>query len=148
MPRSEQVESTCIASLHFYSKAFLWHLLCEWRHLLFSAIPQKAARKEKVMTYVITSPCIDIKDRACVDACPVDCIHDDGDEDRILYIDPVACIDCGACEPVCPVAAIFPDSKVPDEDQQFTEINQMWYEDKRRARAMVDDFKGGASQAV
>ena len=54
------------------------------------------------MTYVITEPCIDVKDRACVDVCPVDCIHDDGDADRMLYIDPNECIDCGACEPSCP----------------------------------------------
>ena len=54
------------------------------------------------MTYVITEPCIDVKDRACVDVCPVDCIHDEGDADRMLYIDPDECIDCGACEPSCP----------------------------------------------
>src|SRR6202158_3802158 len=70
------------------------------------------------MAYVIAEPCIGTKDTACVDACPVDCIHpkksttyDDGrptfDEVSQLYIDPVECIDCGACVPVCPVSAIF-----------------------------------------
>ncbi|HYW97884.1 MAG TPA: 4Fe-4S binding protein, partial [Candidatus Elarobacter sp.] len=70
------------------------------------------------MTYVIAEPCIGTKDTACVDACPVDCIHpkknttyDDGrptfEEVSQLYIDPVECIDCGACVPVCPVSAIF-----------------------------------------
>ena len=62
------------------------------------------------MAYVIAEPCIDIKDTACVDACPVDCIHpkkDEVDYDTVtqLYIDPIECIDCGACVPVCPVSA-------------------------------------------
>ncbi len=64
------------------------------------------------MAYVIAEPCINTKDTACVDACPVDCIHPKKDSDKfgteeMLYIDPVECIDCGACVPVCPVSAIF-----------------------------------------
>ena len=64
------------------------------------------------MAYVIAEPCINVKDTACVDACPVDCIHPRKNEDDFaaaaqLYIDPVECIDCGACVPVCPVSAIF-----------------------------------------
>jgi NAD-dependent dihydropyrimidine dehydrogenase PreA subunit len=51
------------------------------------------------VTYIIAEPCIDIKDRSCVDVCPVDCIHE---FERILIIDPEECIDCGACEPECP----------------------------------------------
>ena len=62
---------------------------------------------------MITDPCIGTKDRSCVDVCPVDCIHDDGDDDKILYIDPDECIDCGACEPACPVNAIFAEDDVP-----------------------------------
>src|SRR6478752_4580578 len=58
------------------------------------------------MTYIIAEPCIDIKDLSCVDGCPVDCIHQ---AERILVIDPEECIDCGACEPECPVEAIFPE---------------------------------------
>ena len=60
------------------------------------------------MAYIIAEPCVGTKDTACVDACPVDCIHpkknttyDDGrptfDDVPQLYIDPVECIDCGAC---------------------------------------------------
>ena len=64
------------------------------------------------MTYIIAEPCIDIKDRSCVDVCPVDCIHEAG---RILVIDPEECIDCGACEPECPVEAIFPEDALPGE---------------------------------
>jgi NAD-dependent dihydropyrimidine dehydrogenase PreA subunit len=59
------------------------------------------------MTYVIAEPCVDVMDQACVAVCPVDCIHFDEGTDRILYIDPNECIDCGACEPECPVTAIF-----------------------------------------
>ena len=62
------------------------------------------------MTFVITSPCLDTKDKACVDVCPVDCIHFDEKSDLMLYINPVECIDCGACEPACPVNAIFEES--------------------------------------
>jgi NAD-dependent dihydropyrimidine dehydrogenase PreA subunit len=64
------------------------------------------------MAYIIAEPCIGTKDTACVDACPVDCIHPKKDEDGFgesdqLFIDPVECIDCGACVPACPVSAIF-----------------------------------------
>jgi NAD-dependent dihydropyrimidine dehydrogenase PreA subunit len=89
------------------------------------------------VTYVITEPCIGTKDRSCVDVCPVDCIHDDGDEDQCLYIDPDECIDCGACEPACPVTAIFAEDDVPDDQAAWTEINALWYKDKAGARAKV-----------
>jgi ferredoxin len=64
------------------------------------------------MAFVITDPCIDTKDTACVDVCPVDCIHPRKDEPEfetasMLYIHPEECIDCGACVPACPVAAIY-----------------------------------------
>ena len=72
------------------------------------------------MTYIIAEPCIDIKDRSCVDVCPVDCIHE---FERILIIDPEECIDCGACEPECPVEAIFPEDALPDKWNAFVEIN-------------------------
>ena len=62
------------------------------------------------MTYTICEPCIDVKDRACVDECPVDCIYEGG---RMLYIQPDECVDCGACEPACPVTAIFYEDDVP-----------------------------------
>ncbi len=65
------------------------------------------------MTYVIIDPCIDVLDISCVEVCPVDCIHYEEGIDRKLYIDPDECIDCGACEPVCPVTAIFAEDDVP-----------------------------------
>ena len=81
------------------------------------------------MTYIIAEPCIDTKDTACVDVCPVDCIHPTKNEtaefekEKQLYIDPEECIDCGACEPVCPVEAIFEEAATPDRWKQFIQIN-------------------------
>ena len=72
------------------------------------------------MTYIISEPCIDVKDRSCVDVCPVDCIHEVA---RMLVIDPEECIDCGACEPECPVEAITPEDAVPDTWTPFIRIN-------------------------
>jgi len=80
------------------------------------------------MAYVIAEPCIGTKDTACVDACPVDCIHPKkdeaghGDSDQ-LFIDPVECIDCGACVPVCPVSAIFAQDDLPEKWAHFAEKN-------------------------
>ena len=89
------------------------------------------------MTYVITSPCIDTTDQSCVDVCPVDCIHFEEGVDKILYVDPDECIDCGACEPACPVSAIYAEDDVPEEETAYTEINALWYSDKDAARAKV-----------
>jgi NAD-dependent dihydropyrimidine dehydrogenase PreA subunit len=89
------------------------------------------------MTYVITQPCIDTLDQSCVDVCPVDCIHFDEGVDRKLYIDPDECIDCGACEPACPVSAIFAEDDVPADQAAYTEIDALWYKDKDAARARV-----------
>jgi NAD-dependent dihydropyrimidine dehydrogenase PreA subunit len=80
------------------------------------------------MAYVIAEPCIGTKDTACVDACPVDCIHPKKDEAdhgaaEQLFIDPVECIDCGACVPACPVSAIFAQDDVPEKWAHFTQKN-------------------------
>ena len=89
------------------------------------------------MTYVITEACIGLKELTCIDVCPVDCIAEDGEADLKAYIDPHVCIDCGACEAVCPVTAIFPDYGVPADQQAFLEIDALWYRDKDAARAKV-----------
>jgi NAD-dependent dihydropyrimidine dehydrogenase PreA subunit len=94
------------------------------------------------MTYVITTPCIDVQDQACVEVCPVDCIHFDEGDDVMLYINPDECIDCGACEPACPVTAIFAEDDVPGDQAAFKEINVLWYSDKAAARAKVAALKG------
>ena len=76
------------------------------------------------MTYIIAEPCIDIKDRSCVDVCPVDCIHE---FERILVIDPEECIDCDACVAACPVDAVFAGDQVPDELERFVQINADYF---------------------
>ena len=93
------------------------------------------------MAYVIAEPCVDVRDRACVSVCPVDCIHEEEGVDRTLYIDPNECIDCGACEPECPVNAIFPEESVPAEWSRFVKIDATWFHDKAAARAAVDAAK-------
>ncbi len=84
------------------------------------------------MAYVIAEPCTGTKDTACVDVCPVDCIHPKKDEPDfptadMLYINPAECIDCGACESVCPVSAIFPEDAVPDKWKNYIEINKVYF---------------------
>jgi len=78
------------------------------------------------MTYVITEPCIGEKDASCVDVCPVDCIHAREDDEQ-YYIDPRVCIDCGACQPVCPVKAIYEQSAVPARWRHFIAINADYF---------------------
>jgi len=94
------------------------------------------------MTYVIASACIDVMDKSCIEVCPVDCILVE-DEDRMCFIEPNDCIDCGVCEPACPVGAIFAENEVPGEAQEFTEINALWFTDKEAARARVDAVADG-----
>ena len=84
------------------------------------------------MPFVITDPCIGTKDAACVDVCPVDCIHPRKDEPEfesasILYIHPEECIDCGACVPACPVAAIYDSvESTPASQQGLIEANAVY----------------------
>jgi NAD-dependent dihydropyrimidine dehydrogenase PreA subunit len=68
------------------------------------------------MTYIIGDACIDVKDISCQSVCPVDCIHE---TDRMLVIDAEECIDCGACEPECPVEAILPEDAIPADWEPF-----------------------------
>jgi NAD-dependent dihydropyrimidine dehydrogenase PreA subunit len=94
------------------------------------------------MTYIITSPCIDVQDQSCVEVCPVDCIHFDEGDDRMLFINPDECIDCGACEPACPVTAIFAEDDVPSDESEFTKLNADWFGgDKGAVRARVKAIK-------
>tara|TARA_R110000744_G_scaffold274128_6_gene387313 strand:- start:2059 stop:2361 length:303 start_codon:yes stop_codon:yes gene_type:complete len=94
------------------------------------------------MTFIITEPCVSTCDTACVDVCPVDCIHGPDDSKGIgaeakadgfvadgkqLYIDPEECIDCGACEPECPVEAIFEEDMVPEEWKKYIPLNYKFF---------------------
>jgi len=85
------------------------------------------------MAHIIAEPCIGVKDTACVDVCPVDCIHPTAEEAEFttaeqLYIDPEACIDCGLCVDECPVRAIFTDADLPDEWLRFARINARYFD--------------------
>ena len=72
------------------------------------------------MTYVVTESCIKCKYTDCVEVCPVDCFYE-GPE--FLVIHPDECIDCGLCEPECPIDAIFADDELPKDQIEFIEIN-------------------------
>ena len=80
------------------------------------------------MTYVIGLPCVDVKDRACVEECPVDCIYEG---ERSLYIHPEECVDCGACEPVCPVEAIYYEDDLPGDLEKLRDINDEFFNELR-----------------
>jgi NAD-dependent dihydropyrimidine dehydrogenase PreA subunit len=88
------------------------------------------------MTYVITEPCVDRKERSCIDVCPVDCIYE---TDRMLVIDPEECIDCGACLPECPVEAIYTAEDVPAEWQHFITINAAWTDGPERITQLLSE---------
>ena len=74
------------------------------------------------MPYIVTEPCIGVKDKSCITVCPVDCIYE---MDDMVVIHPDECIDCGLCEPECPVTAIFVDTDVPDQWSEYIEQNRV-----------------------
>ena len=76
------------------------------------------------MAYVITDACVDVKDRACVLCCPVDCIYEGL---RTLYIQPDECINCALCVSVCPVDAIFEEDDVPRTQRAFIAVNRDFF---------------------
>lgn len=92
------------------------------------------------MTYVICEPCVDVKDSVCVDICPCDSInpnpalesevHEAVDQ---LFIDPETCIECGVCEPECPVEAIYFEEDVPEEWEHYIEINADFYKKQKNS---------------
>ena len=90
------------------------------------------------MTYIIALPCVDVKDRACVEECPVDCIYEGN---RMLYIHPEECVDCWACEPVCPVETIYYEDDLPEDQEEYfdimdrTDTTQLFHD--RMAREML-----------
>ncbi|MDO8360039.1 MAG: ferredoxin family protein [Devosia sp.] len=82
------------------------------------------SRLGDTVAYVIAEPCIGTKDASCVAVCPVDCIYEGEDQ---YYINPDECIDCGACEPECPVEGIFADDSVPEQWTSYTAKNKMFF---------------------
>ncbi len=84
------------------------------------------------MAHIIAEPCVNTKDTACVEVCPVECIHPMKDEPGFaeadqLYIDPDECIDCGACVSECPVEAIFAEEDLPEKWASFKAVNAAYF---------------------
>lgn len=98
---------------------------------------------EVAVTYVIGEPCIDVMDRACVEECPVDCIYEGG---RSLYIHPDECVDCGACEPVCPVEAIYYEDDLPTLLQPYRVDNGRFFSEILAGRTEPLGSPGGAAK--
>ncbi|GAA4763574.1 ferredoxin family protein [Actinomycetospora chibensis] len=99
--------------------------------------------KFELMTYVIGLPCVDVLDRACVDECPVDCIYEGA---RSLYIHPDECVDCGACEPVCPVEAIYYEDDLPAEFAEYLADNARFFTEPLARRDAPLGSPGGAAK--
>jgi NAD-dependent dihydropyrimidine dehydrogenase PreA subunit len=95
------------------------------------------------LTYVIGEPCVDVMDRACVEECPVDCIYEGA---RSLYIHPDECVDCGACEPVCPVEAIYYEDDLPDSLLPYKEDNARFFAEPMPGRDQPLGSPGGAAK--
>jgi NAD-dependent dihydropyrimidine dehydrogenase PreA subunit len=95
------------------------------------------------MTYVIGLPCVDVKDLACVEECPVDCIYEGG---RSLYIHPDECVDCGACEPVCPVEAIYYEDDLPDRWREYAADNALFFSETLPGQPAPLGSPGGAGK--
>lgn len=97
------------------------------------------------MAFVVTEPCIKCKFTDCVEVCPVDCFHEGA---NFLTIDPDECIDCGACEPECPVAAICSEDDVPAKWSEFVQINakyaKVWptIDGRKDALPTAEEFRG------
>jgi NAD-dependent dihydropyrimidine dehydrogenase PreA subunit len=82
-------------------------------------------------------------DKSCMEECPVDCIYEG---ERKLYINPKECIDCGACEPVCPVEAISQDRRVPHGQDEFVEDNRRFFIEPLPGRDDAIGAPGGAQK--
>ncbi|MFZ4496339.1 MAG: ferredoxin [Candidatus Nanopelagicales bacterium] len=93
------------------------------------------------MTYVIMGECIDVMDRSCVEVCPVDCIYEG---DRKLYVNPVECIECGACDGACPVDAIVLDVNVPGKSHQHINDNALFFQIPLTTTGVPIGQSGGA----
>lgn len=101
------------------------------------------------MTFVVTDNCIKCKYTDCVEVCPVDCFYEGP---NFLAINPDECIDCGLCEPECPVNAIYEEGELPDNQRHFTPLNAelaaIWpnITKKKPAPADADQWKDVADK--
>jgi NAD-dependent dihydropyrimidine dehydrogenase PreA subunit len=96
------------------------------------------------MAFVITSRCVGVVDRGCVDACPVDCIYEG---DGMLHIHPDDCIDCQACMAVCPAQAIYEASELPAEYRTAAADARRWFRDHPDAKVALGSFPSPAADA-
>lgn len=90
---------------------------------------------------MVALPCVDVLDRSCVDACPVDCIYEGV---RSVYIQPEECIDCGACERVCPVLAIYYEDDLPHDWEWSAPDNAAFFAEPLPGRPDPLGTPGGA----
>jgi NAD-dependent dihydropyrimidine dehydrogenase PreA subunit len=90
------------------------------------AVSAAKTEEEYGVTYVIAEPCVDLLDKACIEECPVDCIYEGN---RMLYIHPDECVDCGACEPVCPVEAIYYEDDLPEQWSDYYKANVEFFDE-------------------
>jgi NAD-dependent dihydropyrimidine dehydrogenase PreA subunit len=95
------------------------------------------------MPFFITGDCLDVLDKSCIEECPVDCIYEGG---RKMYIQPRECIDCGACEPVCPVTAIVSDMTMTDDTRVWKDDNAAFFSDVLTGRDAPLGPPGGAAK--
>ena len=72
------------------------------------------------MTFVVSDACSKCKHTDCVEVCPGDCFYEGP---NFLVIHPDECIDCALCEPECPVDAIFSEDELPEDEQEYLELN-------------------------
>ena len=89
------------------------------------------------MAYVVAEPCIKCKYTDCVAVCPVECFYEG---ENSLVIHPDECIDCGACEPECPVEAIFPEDALPEKWEPFIKINYAYDQGLDVVSTLVEDY--------
>ena len=95
------------------------------------------------MIYVIAAPCVDVRDRSCVEVCPADCIYEG---DRTLYINPEECIGCGVCEAVCPVEAIYREDELPPGWRPHLDDNAAFFRSSLSGRSDPLGNPGGAAE--
>src|SRR5262245_54554093 len=94
------------------------------------------------MPFFIAGDCLDVLDRSCIEECPVDCIYEG---DRKLYIHPRECIDCGACEVVCPVTAIASDMSMTEALRPWKDDNAAFFSQALPGRDEPLGSPGGAA---
>jgi NAD-dependent dihydropyrimidine dehydrogenase PreA subunit len=94
------------------------------------------------MTYVISSACVDVMDKSCMQECPADCIYEGA---RSLYINPEECVDCGACKPICRMEAIYYETDLPEGEQQHLADKAAFFAETLPGRDAPLGSPGGAT---